>query len=200
MSSEIFFPLGILLVIAALGLAFIGLRNEGFPGSKRTMAAVAAGMALLVVCTLTAAIVLAEDEQQERDEEIAAELEEAEQVEPEAAADSDITTTTTTEATTTSATEPVLELSSPADGSLTFDPGELEAAAGTVVLDYTNPSPVPHNIALEDSDGNSLGETETVTGGEIAELSSDLQPGTYTYFCAVPGHRESGMLGELTVD
>lgn len=196
MSSDIFFPLGIALVVAALVLAFVGLRTKSFPASKGAFAATVGLMVLLVAGTLTAAVVLAEDEQTERNQEIAQQAEEAAPL----PAESEQTTEATTEATTTAAENPVLALTSPADGGLEFDPATLTAATGTVVIDYTNPSPVPHNLALEDAEGNILGDTETVTGGQIAELSSDLEPGSYAFYCAVPGHREAGMEGELTVD
>ena len=68
-----------------------------------------------------------------------------------------------------------------------------------VTLAYANPSPVPHNIALEDDAGMVLAESEDITAGEVS-IEADVVPGEYIYFCSIPGHRESGMEGTLTVE
>jgi uncharacterized cupredoxin-like copper-binding protein len=36
-------------------------------------------------------------------------------------------------------------------------------------------------------------------GNGVSSFSATLSPGTYTFFCQVPGHRAGGMLGTLTV-
>lgn len=90
-----------------------------------------------------------------------------------------------------------LTLAADASGNLAFDKTELSATAGTVTITMTNASDVPHNIALE---GNGVDEQgEVVSGGDTSEVTADLQPGEYTFYCAVSGHREAGMEGTLTV-
>jgi plastocyanin len=96
-------------------------------------------------------------------------------------------------AATSAAAAGALQLSSPEDGALKFEPETLDAPAGTVTIVYTNPSAVPHNVALENEQG------EVVTDGGTSEVTAELQPGTYQYFCSVPGHREAGMSGNLNV-
>jgi hypothetical protein len=71
----------------------------------------------------------------------------------------------------------------------------LEASAGTITIELANESSIPHNVAIE---GGGDEESPTVTG-ESTSLTVDLQPGTYTFYCSVPGHREGGMEGTLTV-
>lgn len=80
---------------------------------------------------------------------------------------------------------------------LKFDKSELEASAGTVTLRLTNDSTIPHNVALESEDGETLGEGEIVGQGETSEVTADLEPGTYTYYCSP--HKGAGMTGTLTV-
>jgi plastocyanin len=81
---------------------------------------------------------------------------------------------------------------------LAFDQSELTAQAGTVTIDYDNPQSVSHDVAIEDSSGEVLGATDLVSGG-TASTTVELQAGTYTFYCDVPGHREAGMEGTLTV-
>lgn len=83
-------------------------------------------------------------------------------------------------------------------GALKFTESKLTAQAGTVEIDFSNQSQLPHAVAIE---GNGLDEktTETVTGKDAAPLTVDLKPGTYTFYCPVDGHRAAGMEGTLTV-
>lgn len=89
----------------------------------------------------------------------------------------------------------VLEI--PADPQqLAFQKTSVTAKAGTVTLRMTNPSPLPHNIAIDDPVNE---EGPVVQQGGVSTVTADLKPGTYTYYCAVPGHRQAGMEGQLTV-
>jgi len=81
--------------------------------------------------------------------------------------------------------------------ALAFDQTDLSAKAGKVTIDFNNPSAIPHNVVIEE-DGKELAGFEPIAEGEESE-SADLKAGTYTFFCSVPGHREAGMEGVLTV-
>lgn len=84
------------------------------------------------------------------------------------------------------------------EGNLEFVQKSLTAKAGTDTLEFTNESPVPHDVKIENSKGEEIGGTEiTQEGTESASV--ELEPGTYTFFCSVPGHRQAGMEGTLTV-
>ena len=68
-----------------------------------------------------------------------------------------------------------------------------------MTITMTNMSPVMHNFTVQEGTaGKILGATPTFNGGSRS-LTLDLKPGTYTYFCSVPGHRQAGMVGTLTV-
>ena len=83
-------------------------------------------------------------------------------------------------------------------GQLKFTKSDLTAKAGNATVDFTNSSSLPHNMTIEDSSGKQVGATPTFSGGSKS-FTVDLKPGKYTFFCSVPGHREAGMQGTLTV-
>ncbi|MGI9184146.1 MAG: plastocyanin/azurin family copper-binding protein [Solirubrobacteraceae bacterium] len=84
-------------------------------------------------------------------------------------------------------------------GQLAFTKKSLSAKAGTVKIAFTDNSSTAHNLTLQEgTSGAQLGATPTFSGG-TKTLSVKLAPGTYTFFCSVPGHRMAGMQGTLTV-
>ena len=89
-----------------------------------------------------------------------------------------------------------VQLAAPADGSLKFDKTTLDAKAGNVTIDLDNPSSTPHAVAIEG--GGVDQSSQTVTSSKTS-VTADLKPGTYTFYCPVPGHRQAGMEGTLTV-
>jgi plastocyanin len=83
-------------------------------------------------------------------------------------------------------------------GELAYTSDTASAKAGKVTVDFTNPQALTHDVQIEDSSGKEVGGTELIASGSDS-ATVDLKPGTYTYFCSVPGHREAGMEGTLTV-
>ncbi|CAN5502144.1 hypothetical protein BH10ACT11_BH10ACT11_20800 [soil metagenome] len=210
--GNIFYFLGVGLTLLALVVSFIGIKFKDFPKNRAQMAAALVVVVAFVASTATFAVILSAHEKDarvnEKAEALAAANEngsgptdagqaDAGQEAAEAADAGQAAGTTSTTASTPTAAEKV-PLSSPSSGNLLYDTTELSSKAGEVSIDYTNPSPVPHSVAIEDSSGNQLAEGDTIANGESV-ATADLQPGKYQYFCTVPGHREAGMEGTLTV-
>ncbi len=78
-----------------------------------------------------------------------------------------------------------------ADFSL--DPGSAEIAAGGTIS-LTNEGAVQHDLVV------GVANSEMVEAGAEGELVlTDVAPGDYTMYCSVPGHREAGMEGAISV-
>ncbi len=114
------------------------------------------------------------------------------------------TTAASTPTTSTAATESsgaassALSLEANPEGALSYNTKALNAKAGKVTIDFKNMSEVGHNVTVESSSGSTVGATPTISGSSKT-LSLDLKPGTYKFFCSVPGHRQGGMEGTITV-
>lgn len=79
-----------------------------------------------------------------------------------------------------------------------FSPASINVKAGEKVkLTFKNNGRGPHNLIVE-----GLGvETKTIGGGQTDTIEFETSSsGTYTFFCSIPGHRSSGMEGNLKIE
>src|SRR6266511_637937 len=81
---------------------------------------------------------------------------------------------------------------------LAYTQDSLSTKAGSVTVDFKNPSATAHNVTIEDSNDNDIGATDTIASSS-ASTTVNLKPGTYTFYCSVDGHEAAGMKGTLTV-
>jgi uncharacterized cupredoxin-like copper-binding protein len=86
-----------------------------------------------------------------------------------------------------------------AQTGLAYTTTSATAKAGTVTLKSMNPQSIEHDISIESSDRSINQKGNLVANGDVSEVTVDLKPGTYTFYCSVPGHKEAGMSGTLTV-
>jgi mono/diheme cytochrome c family protein len=90
-----------------------------------------------------------------------------------------------------------LEVPADPNGQLAYITKKATAPAGKLEIDSKNAASIPHDIAIE---GNGVSDKgKVVQNGGVSTISVNLKAGSYTFFCTVPGHREGGMEGTLTV-
>lgn len=78
---------------------------------------------------------------------------------------------------------------------LYYEPYELEIPSGIpLTLTLRNAGVVQHVFAID-----ALGVSVAVQPGDARSVTIDAPAGEYEFYCAVPGHREAGMVGLLTV-
>jgi plastocyanin len=80
--------------------------------------------------------------------------------------------------------------------SFAFDPDEIEVAAGEDVAIVLTSTDILHDFTIDELDAHVAADGgETATGGLRAD-----EPGRYTFYCTVAGHRSAGMEGTLIVE
>jgi plastocyanin len=84
-----------------------------------------------------------------------------------------------------------------------FDPNDLDVSAGDT-LTLNNDGQIPHNLTIVEGDnplggGAELAASDDVSPGDSGDLTVDVEPGTYSFLCTIPGHAEDGMTGSITV-
>jgi uncharacterized cupredoxin-like copper-binding protein len=164
-----FHVLGGLLAVWALTVAFLGITRREFPATRGRERVVGAISATLALAAVSSAIIVAATEDENEGESKAAPAEGG----------------------------PQLKLAADPTGKLAFDKKSLEAKAGPVTLVMSNPAQLQHDVSIEgagvDKEGKKVGKGGTST------VSASVKPGKYTFYCSVPGHRDGGMEGTLTV-
>jgi plastocyanin len=181
-----FYVAGIAFATWAVILAFLGLSRASFPGGARGGSAVIGISVLLAAAAIGTAIGTGSTEKPEEAKpgEAAAARQRAAAKAPEAPTPS------------RPAAAP-LELAADPTGQLRYDRKTLRAAAGKVTIDFTNASGVGHDVTVAKGPSK-LGGTKVITKSKAA-VSLDLKPGSYVFYCSVPGHRQAGMQGTLTI-
>jgi plastocyanin len=194
-NGTIFYVIGPLLAASAVIVSFIGLRFENFPGRFGPL--VALWFVVLIGTATTFAVLNGKDEQEARGSELAAADQKAEEEEASPVAEDEAEGKG--EAKPGAGAEgPGGTLQLAADPSrIAFDKTDLASKPGKVTIDFTNPAPLEHDVAVEQG-GKEIAVSKTITEGKTS-VTANLAPGTYTFLCTVPGHAEAGMEGTLTV-
>jgi uncharacterized cupredoxin-like copper-binding protein len=207
-----FYIAGGVLVAWALFISMaVGMRRPDFPANTGQQRAVMAVSAVLVVIAVAMAVVTSGGSTGTGEARAAAPAAPATSTPSTPAAPAEAPAsgaTTSTPPTATTGTPPPasspaaakptkLALAADPAGQLAYDAKTLAAKAGTVSIVMANMSPVEHNVTIAEG-GKVLGSTPTFTGGSKT-LTLNLKPGSYTFYCSVPGHRQAGMEGKLTV-
>jgi uncharacterized cupredoxin-like copper-binding protein len=164
-----FVVMGGLFAVWAVVLAFAGLRRHNFPANQAGERAVMAISALLLAGAIGTAIGFAKNGPK------------GGQVGKE----------------TIKAPVQTLQLAAAPGTTLKFNKSSLQAKAGGVKIVLKNPSTLQHNVSIQGNGVNVVGGT--ANGGGTTQVEAKLKPGTYTFYCNVPGHRQAGMQGTLTV-
>ena len=77
-----------------------------------------------------------------------------------------------------------------------FDPHEIRVGVGEDIAIVLTSEDLAHDFTIDELDAHvSAGKGDTAEGGFRAD-----EPGSFTYYCTVEGHREAGMEGTLVVD
>jgi uncharacterized cupredoxin-like copper-binding protein len=77
-----------------------------------------------------------------------------------------------------------------------FEPDNVTVSAGAteIIIDNTG-GMVEHDFNLDDFDVEIYADP-----GDVVSEVVTLEAGTYDFYCSIPGHREAGMEGTLTVN
>ncbi|MDF3041594.1 MAG: hypothetical protein K0Q71_4300, partial [Thermomicrobiales bacterium] len=77
-----------------------------------------------------------------------------------------------------------------------FEPDEITIPADSdVTFTLPNEGAAPHNFSIDE-----LGIDVDQAPGATEQIVVNAPAGTYEFYCNVPGHREAGMVGTLTVE
>jgi plastocyanin len=186
---------GVLVAWALIVSLGLGLRRPDFPGTKAGERMVIAVTAVLVLVAVGAAVITSGGSTKAATS--AATVSSSQAPVGGAATPTATTGTPAPSSSPAAGASTSLKLAANPEGQLTYNTKQLSAPAGKVTITMANMSPVEHNVTVAQG-SVVLGATPTFKGGSKT-LTVNLKSGTYTFYCSVPGHRQAGMEGTLTV-
>src|SRR3954452_12410021 len=80
-----------------------------------------------------------------------------------------------------------------------FDPSDPSVKSGNVTFNLKNEGQTTHSLEIEDVNGQDQELESEVSAGQSGQLTVNLPPGKYEFYCPVSNHKELGMEGEVTV-
>lgn len=167
-SKTAFYIAGFLLAVWAVVVSVIGITRPEFPPNVLGSRGVMGLSAVLVAATVATAVLTASKPRKAGEAKAA-----------------------------TPAPSGTVAVAADPSGQLSYDRKSLVAKAGPVRIDFTDSSPVAHNVTIQQG-GRNVAATQTITQSK-ATVTTQLKPGTYTFYCSVDGHRQAGMVGTLKV-
>lgn len=177
-----YYVIAIVIAVGAVVLSAIGLTREDFPPTARAARIVMGGTLLLVTAGIVALLATTHREHPREEAAEAREKAAEEQGEGAVQGEGGGTTVRTVED----------------EFSIKIESGD-SLSAGKYRFAVVNRGKIGHDLAIE---GEGLGEepkTAIIDPGDEADLEADLKPGSYRFYCTVPGHAESGMETDVTV-
>jgi plastocyanin len=94
--------------------------------------------------------------------------------------------------------QPALKVTAAPGGALRFAPNALKATTGLAEFDVSVAA-AGHTFSLEDSTTLFESLSLNAAGSTDKGVAFFAKPGSYTFFCAIPGHEAAGMKGTITV-
>jgi len=216
MDQTLFYVFASMLVAAAAVITAVGLRSKQFPSGPLMTIALLIFVGL-VIGTGIFAVLNAKNEQTDRREKLAAEEKKlgatpvpgGGEVPTPDAADLGAATPAAPPGGAAAPSPPAAQAKGPGGtlniaasaSQLAFNTKALSSKPGKVTINFNNPAPIQHDVAIEKGKtitGAILGKSDLISQSKTS-VSVDLAPGTYTFLCTVPGHAQAGMQGTLTV-
>jgi plastocyanin len=192
LNGTAFYVLGICLATLALAVTAIGLRDSKAFSSKIAARVGILVFVVVVIGTTTFAVRYSRNEQSDRRAKLAAE--EKQSTQGAAAAPSQ----PSSQGKQPTVKGPGGTVKLAADPTqIAYTSKALSSKPGKVTIDLTNPAPIQHDVAIAKG-SQQLAKAPLVSNGSTS-VTADLASGKYVFYCTVPGHRQAGMQGTLTV-
>jgi plastocyanin len=84
--------------------------------------------------------------------------------------------------------------------SFEFDPNEIDVSAAEEIAIKLHSEDQTHDFVIEAKGKDPKEHVVEVNGGKTATGGFSIaRPGTYAFYCSLPGHRAAGMVGTITV-